>query len=710
MSSSRAAFWGTAITLILLASLLSLVPAAGAQTTPAQVLSAGQTVALSDPGVSLMVPRDGRLAGYGFLTDVTGAAFTSKAGTDSDSVQASSGEQLVVVAATETDTDQSFFYDYGNSAPTYQLVSGQLKVDLATSAIGGSPASYIWAVSIPAGAPAALVATNGGFSQSFDLRTGNRTGSSPVALYRDLNSPAATQSLSASQTLRGSASGADPAILSIAPTEALLGYFEPGETLIAPPPPDKAWLMVRMGLSTMTDATGHQLTTTGVFDAPSVVLQTATGTINPIEVSTLPDNTTPFPGAYAFEVPASLANATLVFNLNGTVPATNSSGAQVNITFTPDTASIPISLPPVQASPGQGYAPAAARASSPSITIRQSASTRAQGGTSLLYLVAVAAALVVLAVGLLGLRRYRRDPLRPRVTAITRTPRRLLRGSDLYLPSTTSGRPNEPAALPPASSESTTVGADPVGVTAVDERPETVGTQLVLSLLGPFRVDGLRRPIRRRAVTRLLLALAVYFDRAVSVEELRDLTAVDPDQPESAENIHSLSSLLRSSLPPGCLPTIAPGETGYRFSTAVDIDWAVFNQLADLFHANDDPASAVAVGLDALSLIRGLPLAHCSWNGIDDAVRHIQTTIENLAADVARAALAARDARSAETAIGQGLLAVPGSLVLWDCRLHAAAAGSGYGLERAWTECQRDLRADALSLEATYLRLRRGDF
>jgi hypothetical protein len=707
--SNRAAFWGTAISTLLVAFSVPLVPETTAQTTTAQVLSAGQTVALTEAGVSLMVPRDGRLAGYGFLTAVTGAAFTSTAGAGSDSVQASPGDQLVVVAATETDTNQGFYYDYGNSGPIYQLVSGQLKVDLATAASG----SYVWAVSIPDGAPASLVATNGGFSQSFDLRTGSRTGSSPVALYRDPTSPAATQTLSASQTLRGTGSGADPASLTIAPSEAVLGYFQPNETLTAPPPPDKAWLMVAMGFSRMTDATGHRLTTSGVFDAPAVVLQTAAGTINPIEVSTSPTNNGPFPGAYAFEVPATLTTATLVFNLNGIVPATNSSGTSVNITFTPTVADIAIALPPVQASPGQGYAPAAAASPTPSATTSIGAgralSSHRHGGATWPYLVAVALALVILAGGLVGRRRYRRDPLRLWVTPITRTPRRLLRGSDLYLPAA-SGLPYEPAALPAASPESAGVGADPAGVTAVDERADPVGTELVVSLLGPIRVDGLRRPIRRKAVTRLFLSVAVHFDRAVSVEELRDLMAVDPDQPESTENIYSFSSMLRSSLPAGCLPTIGAGEAGYQLSMAVDIDWAVFSQLAATFRRGDDPTAAVAAGLDALSLIRGVPLAHSGWHGIDAAVRHIQTTIENLAADVARAALAARDARSAETAIGQGLLAVPGSLVLWDIRLHAAAAGSGYGLERTWTKCQEELGADARALEATYLRLRNGDF
>jgi hypothetical protein len=76
-----------------------------------------------------------------------------------------------------------------------------------------------------------------------------------------------------------------------------------------------------------------------------------------------------------------------------------------------------------------------------------------------------------------------------------------------------------------------------------------------------------------------------------------------------------------------------------------------------------------------------------------------------------RRGLGLRDARAtAETAVARGLLAVEQSPVLWDLRLAAAAAGSGIGLERAWADCCKALGPDASLVEATYQKLRQGDF
>jgi hypothetical protein len=111
-----------------------------------------------------------------------------------------------------------------------------------------------------------------------------------------------------------------------------------------------------------------------------------------------------------------------------------------------------------------------------------------------------------------------------------------------------------------------------------------------------------------------------------------------------------------------------------------------------------------------LRLVRGVPLSGDTWAGVDQAVRHIETTIERTAADGARLALALHDARTAETLITQGLLAAPESPLLWELRLGAAAAGSGVGLQRAWSQAESALGEDRGLLAATYERLRTGQF
>jgi hypothetical protein len=141
----------------------------------------------------------------------------------------------------------------------------------------------------------------------------------------------------------------------------------------------------------------------------------------------------------------------------------------------------------------------------------------------------------------------------------------------------------------------------------------------------------------------------------------------------------------------------------------VEVDWVVFCELGDRASAAEGSVR-VELGLNALSLVQGKPLANGSWAGVEEYLGPMETSIENLAVDTARAALEVCDARSAETAVAQGLQAIKKSPRLWELRLGAAAAGSGFGLERAWQECRRELGADASLLESTYNRLRQGDF
>jgi hypothetical protein len=229
----------------------------------------------------------------------------------------------------------------------------------------------------------------------------------------------------------------------------------------------------------------------------------------------------------------------------------------------------------------------------------------------------------------------------------------------------------------------------------------------VVSVLGPLRVEGLRRPIRRTAVTRLRIALALTQDRAVSVEELRDLGATHPDRPLSVDDVHGHASKLRTSLPAGTLPPIAPGDGGYRLTDRVDVDWTIFRALADPA-ASTDGSDQIDLRLRALGLIRGRILDHATWPGIDRVVRDVEQTVETVAVDTARHALTRRDTRSAETAITAGLRALPESPILWQLRLIAAAGGSGVGLHRAWADAQRTLGPDAQPLAPVYEALRNG--
>ncbi len=81
--------------------------------------------------------------------------------------------------------------------------------------------------------------------------------------------------------------------------------------------------------------------------------------------------------------------------------------------------------------------------------------------------------------------------------------------------------------------------------------------------------------------------------------------------------------------------------------------------------------------------------------------------VERVARAVARSLISGGNAQRGEWAVAKGLLAVPGSVGLWEDRLDAAAAGSGYGLDRAWSDARSCLGADAALLSVRYQYLRR---
>ncbi len=232
---------------------------------------------------------------------------------------------------------------------------------------------------------------------------------------------------------------------------------------------------------------------------------------------------------------------------------------------------------------------------------------------------------------------------------------------------------------------------------------------MVVRVLGPLDVEGLISRLRRRPARRLLVCLAVFADRALSGDQLRNVLATADDTEPSAESLRTFASHLRRALPDGLLPAAGPSG-GYRLTGNVEVDWGVFQALTNQAAALPAGPERVELIDRALRLVRGIPLTGEAWAGIDQTVRHIETTIERVAADGAHVALGLRDARRAETITTQGLLAAPASPLLWEARLVAAAAGSGVGLERAWHHAKDTLGIDADLLAATYQRLRAGTF
>jgi hypothetical protein len=234
--------------------------------------------------------------------------------------------------------------------------------------------------------------------------------------------------------------------------------------------------------------------------------------------------------------------------------------------------------------------------------------------------------------------------------------------------------------------------------------PDGYQPELVVRLLGPIEVEGLRRRIRRRALQRLLVYLALHPERAVTSDEVRYRLADRKGAEPSAATMHSYVSMLRQALPEGILPE-AGAQAGYRLVGDVAVDWIEFRTLVAARSTRSEASRAERVRR-ALMLVRGQPLAHSSFEGLDDLQHDMEVAIEAAAHELATSLLADGDGPGVEWAASRGLLALPGSLVLHEDRLAAAVLGSGVALERAWHDARQALGPDATLLEDAYRRAR----
>jgi hypothetical protein len=500
-------------------------------------------------------------------------------------------------------------------------------------------------VAIPTGTPVSLEAARAGFAQSFDLRSGRRTTPSPFALYRDPADTVVTVPVGTTQTMAvtNPADGTTGTVI-VTVNKIVLSYFGPADS--APPPVDRGFLSIG---ATAQAAESSSLVPTGQLAGDALRLVLPDGTAVASTRVDAPADTGMFSGAFFFPVPANLTSARLEI-LSAGVDATEANQFGNGPTVTIDWAqpvSFDLTLPPLPRRP---------TISPSSVAVPPSA--RHSGGSALPIVLTVIGALVVLAA----------------IGIVVVTTRRRREGQ-LVLPA---GRPiralsPRPARLAlPAGPPTIQDGTSPV----VDEAPpvtEPSAPLLVVRLFGRIEIDGLRRTIRRQAVFRLLVCLAVNYDRFVGTDELRTAVALDPDRLPSAATVHSYASHLRQALPDGAFPDA--GGDGYRLAETVEVDWARFQELT----AAADRTGADRIGLlhPALGLIRGKPFGNAGWQGVDEFRLYMEAAIEKAAHTLAAASLDAGDSGGAEWAVTQGLLVMPTSPQLWHDRLAAAVAGSG---------------------------------
>lgn len=650
------------------------------------------------PGALASMPP---LAGLAFFAPTVQAGFFDQVSTQDETyTPASAGDELLFLSV---DAD-SFAPPFGQTgfhyaAPQLSVTFADHSVSLPESPDGsvsgvagssdGADGAYYpgrWLVAVPKAAAVHLVAMENGFSQMIDLRSGARIGSVPTVLYRDRSGPLA---LDVQPNLAGQlvvTAGGSRVTFPVTVQEETLSFFNLSSAQApAPLPASQAYLFVQLTVGTGTDQSGtadwyfDPQDTTGAVNV-TVNGEAVAATIGPTAPD--PGNTgEPFSGLFGVVVPATLTSARLSVQppsgpsvyLQG--PNDLSPRQEAVTASTP--ATFAVSFPPPQP-PAPLSSPATTSATTSttvsgvlSAPVVPAASGRKGSSSSDTWPVVGAAAGGATVVILAGVFISRRTKL-------------------------VEPRPVEPKQLPAGPSppvDTAAIDVDPV--VAEDEAPATVATvvsvveatsdpvgdvlvlpRLRLRILGRLEVQGTVQAIRRRAVLRALIVLALAEGRPIGSEELR-YTLADSEEAElSASSVRSELSRLRRVLPEGLLPEREPGSGYLLSSDDVEVDWIVFRDKARR-SAGLEGYDRVEMALSALELVRGPVLVHQSWFGIDSTVWDMNAEIDRFAADTAETALQEGRSVAAAVAARQGLLAVVGSRRLWELRVLAARAGSG---------------------------------
>ena len=239
--------------------------------------------------------------------------------------------------------------------------------------------------------------------------------------------------------------------------------------------------------------------------------------------------------------------------------------------------------------------------------------------------------------------------------------------------------PGAEAPVEPSGAVEPPASAGPV----VTDDPVTADPLLV-RVLGPVEVDGARGAMgetsHRARMTEVVAFLALH---PHGEHHLLD-EALWPGErvPDGRRNqLVSRARRWLGSDDHGRPYVAAVNPDGYRLTDRVRTDWAAFTDLV-----GPDPRRASTSGLHAaLALVRGQPFAgvnprRYAWADIDR--QEMISAIVDTAHEAGRRAYRADDAATARRAAATGLLAEPGSELLWRDALRAEwLAGDHGGLE-----------------------------
>ena len=533
------------------------------------VIDPATVAELSDPGVELTVPADGRLRGDGVAVVVTGAALTGRAGTGGEEVSAGPGRHLIVFAFRLVPQPP----DPGGPQASLALVAAGQRdpIDL-TDLSGDGP--WTFTASIPAGAgDADLELSAAGYTQDFNLLTLTRVAPTPAVLYRDPDNPQVVAT--DTETVRVAVTAGPPASttypLPVGAATTTLGWFAPDPAMDTPTSTGQAFLSVQLQTATLTDPANNdvqELLLPAPVPADHVQLVLPDGTAAPAthideddtDVPGVSDNL--FTGTYYFTVPADLTAATLAvaaYQAQGQAGELLPADATIHIAaFT-----IPITLsapPPAPLTPPVTTLTLTRSAPLPAASFGSIGPGSGHGsGPAPLWLVLVllAGATAVTAV---TVRRYRARRPAPAGHAPTPGP---TTGPPFPVPVPGNGRaPTDgDAPQPPNDRAPTDVDAPPPpndrAPTDVDAPPPPIGPATRPQPATPTSapLTGTRTPVAATPVT----ADVVHLGPARPAPTQVDLTAAPSDPPSTNGRL--------VSAPP---PAAAPSAAANRADTGVD--------------------------------------------------------------------------------------------------------------------------------------------
>lgn len=283
-------------------------------------------------------------------------------------------------------------------------------------------------------------------------------------------------------------------------------------------------------------------------------------------------------------------------------------------------------------------------------------------------------------------------PVEPDVPDVPDVPMSEIRG---HLPTAGTDGATNPASAPSVEGvESLPARADreaPIRHSRV--APGTVEVQI----LGPVQVVGAERPFSRAWTLDLVVYLALH-PAGATTEQWS--TALWPDRLMAPASLHSTASAARRALGTDAegADHLPHGHGRLRLAPSVTSDWQAFT------------ASAAEAGPEgwrrSLALVRGRPfdgLRAVDWAILEGVLPVIESSVVDVANQLASWALEIGDAATAQWAARQGLLVSPYDERLYRVLLRAAdLAGNPAGVESTMAELVRLVAEDLEPYDAVH--------